>query len=111
MPLKSPYRLKLIADRNQYKRFSILTARDSALAESQDHTCPVCGDSLYNGETIHRHHILEKSKGGTNTPSNLILVHLPCHYQVHHAPLALKKALTDELIKVKKERAKHRTSN
>lgn len=53
------------------------------IAEQQDHSCPVCGQSLYNGEEIHKHHHIPKSKGGKDTYSNWSLVHLYCHQQIH----------------------------
>lgn len=53
------------------------------IAEQQGHICPICGQSLYNGEEIHKHHKIPKSKGGKDTYSNLELVHLYCHQQIH----------------------------
>lgn len=58
---------------------------DRAIAKRQKLTCPICSDSLFNGEHLHRHHIIQKSAGGSDSPSNLCLVHLTCHYRVHHA--------------------------
>ncbi len=34
------------------------------LSVSQDHICPICEQSLYNGEVIQRHHIIPVAKGG-----------------------------------------------
>lgn len=53
------------------------------IAYNQEFVCPVCGDSLFNGEEIHQHHIVPRHQGGKNTYSNLQLVHLFCHQQVH----------------------------
>ena len=53
------------------------------IAEKQGHICSICGQSLYNGEEIHKHHKIPKSKGGKDTYSNLELVHLYCHQQIH----------------------------
>nr|WP_315870961.1 HNH endonuclease signature motif containing protein [Trichocoleus desertorum] len=53
------------------------------IAEQQNHSCPVCGQSLYNGEEIHKHHQIPKSKGGKDTYANLSLVHLYCHQHIH----------------------------
>lgn len=53
------------------------------IARRQNHKCPVCGESLYNGEELHKHHIVPKSKGGKDTYNNLQLVHYYCHQQIH----------------------------
>lgn len=53
------------------------------LARSQNHVCPLCGMSLYNGEEVQEHHLRPRVKGGTHEPENLTLVHLYCHHQVH----------------------------
>ena len=58
------------------------------IAEKQGHVCPVCGQSLYNGEEIHKHHKSPKKKGGLDTYSNLELVHLYCHQQIHSGTTA-----------------------
>ncbi len=59
---------------------------DIHIANRQDWICPVCSQSFgYNlGEPIHRHHIVERSLGGKDWPSNLILLHWPCHTKVHY---------------------------
>lgn len=59
---------------------------DLNLAQRQNWSCPVCYQSFGNnlGEPIHRHHIVEKQFGGKDTPSNLILVHWPCHMKIHY---------------------------
>jgi RNA-directed DNA polymerase len=53
------------------------------LAQHQKHVCPVCGQSLYTDEELHKHHILPKRQGGQDTYTNLRLVHLYCHQQWH----------------------------
>lgn len=60
-----------------------LALQDRRLADSQDQICPICEDDLHNGESLHRHHIIEVSKGGGNEVSNLILIHSPCHFSIH----------------------------
>lgn len=63
------------------------------LASKQGWVCPVCRNSLGEnlGEPIHRHHINPKSHGGTDLPSNLILVHWACHMKIHHDKTNLGK--------------------
>lgn len=58
------------------------------IAEKQSHVCPVCGQSLYNGEEIHKHHKFPRNKGGSDTYSNLELVHIYCHHQIHSGATA-----------------------
>lgn len=59
---------------------------DIHLAEKQDWACPVCNLSFGFdlGEPIHKHHIVERRLGGKDWPSNLVLVHWPCHMKVHY---------------------------
>lgn len=49
----------------------------------QQAKCPNCGQSLFNGESIHIHHKTPRCQGGTNHSSNLVAVHLVCHSQLH----------------------------
>jgi len=53
------------------------------IAQKQGCVCPICGDSLFNGEEIHKHHKIPKKDGGKDTYSNFQLVHLYCHQQIH----------------------------
>lgn len=57
--------------------------RQRKLAQKQDYVCPQCGTSLFNGEELHVHHRQPKHQGGTDEESNLLLVHLYCHQQIH----------------------------
>ena len=43
-----------------------LPPRKQQLARNQQHVCPLCGMSLYNGEEVQEHHIKPRAKGGTN---------------------------------------------
>ncbi|MBE9217181.1 group II intron reverse transcriptase/maturase [Plectonema cf. radiosum LEGE 06105] len=54
------------------------------IARNQNYVCPTCRESLFNGEELHVHHIIPKSKGGKDTYKNLQLVHLMCHQQIHY---------------------------
>jgi len=57
---------------------------DRRLAARQDDICPICGQSLGNGEELERHHVQWRSRGGTEEEANLVLLHLYCHQQLHH---------------------------
>jgi len=49
-----------------------------------DHKCPICLDSLHNGENIELHHIKPVKEGGTYTVSNIQPLHQICHISVTH---------------------------
>jgi RNA-directed DNA polymerase len=66
----------------------LLPPRLMGLARAQRGLCSHCGASLFNGETLHRHHLLPKGKGGSDARSNLRLLHLYCHQQIHAATSA-----------------------
>jgi RNA-directed DNA polymerase len=53
------------------------------LAKRQKGRCPECGESLFNDEELHVHHLLVRSHGGKSSYSNLALVHMFCHQQIH----------------------------
>ena len=53
------------------------------LARQQYGKCSHCHDSLHNGEELHLHHQVPKSRGGTDQLPNLTLIHLYCHQQIH----------------------------
>ena len=53
------------------------------IAKRQDYVCPVCGESLLNGEDLQLHHRKPLAQGGDDSYKNLQLLHLYCHHQVH----------------------------
>ena len=66
------------------KKLALLhTQRLRELARRQNGKCSVCRNSLNNDEELHIHHVIPRSQGGKDQPSNLALVHLYCHQQVH----------------------------
>jgi RNA-directed DNA polymerase len=60
-----------------------LTLSKQKLAMRQKGQCPECGESLFNEEELQIHHRLPRSQGGKDTYSNLVLVHVFCHQQIH----------------------------
>lgn len=68
------------------------------LAARQNHLCPVCGASLYNGEDIQKHHRQSKASGGSNNPKNLVLLHALCHQQVHCGKLKQLAGTPNEFL-------------
>lgn len=65
------------------KDIKSLTKSKQILARRQMGRCPMCGDSLVNGEELHTHHVIPRSEGGTDKYENLSLIHLYCHQQIH----------------------------
>ena len=53
------------------------------VAKNQNYKCPICNDSLLNGEHLEIHHIVPVVKGGSDDVNNLIHLHRMCHKQVH----------------------------
>ena len=60
----------------------LLRPSDAKIARAQDMRCPVCKESLFNGEETHKHHHQPKALGGTDEYRNLVLVHRYCHQQL-----------------------------
>ncbi|MER8225419.1 group II intron reverse transcriptase/maturase [Streptomyces sp. NPDC094143] len=78
------------------------------LAARQKGRCPLCGKDLIDGvgyepdsvrewadwfqanyRTLHKHHLVYRSRGGSDSRDNLVLIHAECHQQ-HHAAETVK---------------------
>lgn len=75
--LRDYWRMRTAAKAKSY------TVSMQTMARRQHHVCPVCHDSLFNGEELQKHHIQPRQVGGTDSYANLLLVHLLCHQQLH----------------------------
>jgi len=53
------------------------------IAKNQGCVCRRCGETLFNEEDIHKHHIIPRAEGGEDRYTNLEMVHLYCHQQIH----------------------------
>ena len=53
------------------------------LYERQKGVCPKCNYPLLPTDDLHTHHILPKASGGSNSYSNLTLIHAECHREIH----------------------------
>lgn len=53
------------------------------VAQNQGWRCPGCGEHLLNGETLHTHHVISVTDGGTDGVENLLHLHQVCHQQLH----------------------------
>jgi RNA-directed DNA polymerase len=61
------------------------------LWKSQNGLCPVCGQKITEITGWHSHHIIWRSKGGTDTAENQVLLHPNCHSKVHCQKLSVVK--------------------
>lgn len=91
------------ADRSRKRAHPQVDGSNVYLAARQKGLCPLCGQDLIDGagyepdsvrewanwfvassRTIHKHHLVYRSHGGSDKRSNLVLIHAECHRQ-HHA--------------------------
>jgi RNA-directed DNA polymerase len=61
------------------------------LWKSQNGLCPVCGQKITEITGWHNHHIIWRSKGGSDTAENQVLLHPNCHSKVHCQKLPVVK--------------------
>lgn len=61
------------------------------LWREQQGICPVCKQSITNLTGWHNHHIVWRSKGGSDSAANRVLLHPNCHQQVHSQGLNVAK--------------------
>ena len=78
-------RLREYWEKRRQARNSELPMKQKRLADRQKGLCPHCQHSLHNGEDLHVHHDIWRSKGGNDDETNLRLTHMPCHQQIHGA--------------------------
>ena len=55
-----------------------------AIYKKYNHLCPVCQESLHNGENVELHHIIPVKEGGKYTMSNIQPLHQICHQNITH---------------------------
>lgn len=88
--------LKDYWEQRNRKQVTELVASKQKMAKKQHFACPVCNQSLLNGEELHTHHILPRNDGGQDKYKNLLLVHQDCHTQIHssvYRAKAIKKGV------------------
>ena len=61
------------------------------LWKEQGGICPVCRQPITEIERWHSHHLIWRTKGGSDSMDNLVLLHPNCHRQVHHRGLTVAK--------------------
>lgn len=76
-----------------------------------EHKCPMCKESLHNGEPVELHHIVPRKSGGKYRIENVLPLHQICHQQVTHGYKSLERlkvALTPKESPSKKKKTKSR---
>jgi RNA-directed DNA polymerase len=53
------------------------------LWQQQNGLCPICQQYITDETSWHKHHIIWRTHGGSDTNDNLVLLHPNCHRQVH----------------------------
>ncbi|MBO0793856.1 MAG: group II intron reverse transcriptase/maturase [Ktedonobacteraceae bacterium] len=60
------------------------------LWKQQQGLCPLCNQKITKITGWHCHHVIWRSKGGTNRTENLMLLHPNCHRQLHSQGLFVR---------------------
>ncbi|HEU5382407.1 MAG TPA: group II intron reverse transcriptase/maturase [Ktedonobacteraceae bacterium] len=73
--------------------FAVLKGRRwlQHLWKEQAGLCPICQQKITKITGWHSHHILWRSKGGSDGAENRVLLHPNCHHQVHSQGLHVEK--------------------
>ena len=61
------------------------------LWKEQDGICPVCNQRITDLTGWHNHHIVRRTKGGSDKAENRVLLHPNCHRQVHRQGISVGK--------------------
>jgi RNA-directed DNA polymerase len=61
------------------------------LWKEQNGNCLLCSQKITKITGWHSHHLIWRSKGGTDKPENLVLLHPNCHRQLHTQGLHVEK--------------------
>ena len=67
------------------ENYQISRTAKSKIAQAAEGKCSHCGLHFKPGESIEKHHLQPRAKGGSNSDKNLTLVHLHCHDQITSA--------------------------
>jgi len=72
-----------------------------------EHRCPLCQESLHNGELVELHHIVPQKSGGKYNIENILPLHQICHQQITHGDKSLERLkIKGKTIEVKKKKSK-----
>lgn len=85
-PLRRRTPLRAVGKKGRLDAAGVRAAKAELLLRSQGR-CEARGFSpLCTGYGIHAHHVVRRSQGGRNEPSNLLWVCHPCHERIHACP-------------------------
>jgi RNA-directed DNA polymerase len=73
--------------------------------------CPLCNESLHNGESVELHHINPQKSGGKYSLENIVPLHEICHHQITHGNQSLERFRIDVPNIERKQRKKKKRSN
>lgn len=76
---------------NKRREKLINTKFKASIYKIYKHLCPVCNESLHNGETVELHHIIPRKDGGKYSIENILPLHEICHEQVTHGNKSLQR--------------------
>jgi RNA-directed DNA polymerase len=79
-------RLEVKMENNLRDKYKLLN-----LWRSQNGICPVCEQQITEITGWHSHHIVWRSKGGSDNAKNQVLVHPNCHMQIHSQGISVVK--------------------
>lgn len=80
------HRLDVKIENNLRDKYKLLN-----LWQSQNGICPVCEQKITEITGWHSHHIVWRSKGGSDNAKNQVLVHPNCHMQIHSQGISVVK--------------------
>jgi RNA-directed DNA polymerase len=69
--------------RNKKQIYRSLYYNQLRLYKKQKENCPQCNSPFMLEDKLHIHHIIPKALGGTDSQSNLSLLHAECHRDLH----------------------------
>lgn len=70
-------------DKRRKAQPSGLSIKHQRLASVRDWKCPVCGETLENGEPLCTYHVTPPATGRNDAAGSALLMHLFCHQQAH----------------------------
>ena len=71
-------------NKNSKSEVEKFNKKSQRIVSKQNHKCPICGQTLYNNEPLHLHHVIPKKDGGKDTLNNLVYLHTYCHHKTHY---------------------------
>ena len=88
---KNPYIKEHLEYFNKRREKLIEAKFRSAIYKIYEQKCPICGESLHNGEEVELHHIVPQKAQGKYSLDNILPLHQICHQQVTHGNKDLKR--------------------